>query len=84
MVYNRPNHGSMDIVVWLIEEMNMRRFGLFEKNGRNWKRIDTSEAGLHKEMAVRVWQDALLAHVLEGTPERMLRSLPTEVRRCMP
>jgi hypothetical protein len=48
-----------------------RLYALFEKRDGRWERV--SKSALIKEVAIRVFQDALLAHVLEGAPERSLR-----------
>lgn len=52
--------------------MAQRLYGLFERapDGK-WQRLHPLAA--HPiNIARRVWQDALLAHVLHGTPERRL------------
>lgn len=49
-----------------------RKYSLFEKQADgSWKRI--SQYSFHKEFAVRHWQNMLLAHVLQGEPERCLK-----------
>lgn len=51
--------------------MEKRLYSLFELREGKWVRI--SQSAFTKSAAVRIFQNALLAHVLSGTPERRLK-----------
>ena len=55
-----------------------RKYSLFEwdRHSNKWKRI--SETSYYKEQAVRVYQNALLAPIFNGSPVRELR--PVKIR----
>jgi len=51
--------------------MEKRLYSLFELQDGKWVRI--SQSAFTKSVAVRVFQNSLLAHVFSGTPERRLK-----------
>lgn len=66
-----------EIMSRLTTGKKQRRYGLFEKQNGKWVHLYPSLTG-SLQWCRRVFQDALLAHALVGTPERCLRPLKTE------
>lgn len=60
--------------------MRIQLWGLFERGGSGWVRLAPAIAK-PKSAAVRVFQDALLAHSLSGgaVPERRLMPVACEI-----
>lgn len=57
--------------------MEKRMYGLFEKQDGKWVRV-YPELAYPKQVAVRIFQNKLLGHVLYGEPERRLKVLPKQ------